>query len=120
MATLAGVRTQNFGQADYVPEGLQRGAEQRQSARAAAGEAGSPRAEQARFAKRADDVVQSGRRGGWNSHSCLLSCSITNVPPGRVEGHPPKGGSGGRDSCARPVSKPCSQSPNPSDLVEAN
>src|SRR3712207_2111313 len=60
MVALTGVDAQGDWQIDYVPQGLKRGAEQGQGAVVAAGEAGSPGDEQARFAKRADDVVQSG------------------------------------------------------------
>src|SRR5215216_7687648 len=57
MSALARVGSEGVGQPNYLPQGLQRGAEQRQSAGAAAGEAGSHKGELSRFAEWADDVV---------------------------------------------------------------
>ena len=45
VAALAGAGARSVGQGDYVPQGLERGAEQRQAAGAAAGEAGCWRGE---------------------------------------------------------------------------
>jgi hypothetical protein len=45
VVALAGMGAQGVGQVDYVPQGLERGAEQRQAAGVAAGEAGSYRDE---------------------------------------------------------------------------
>jgi hypothetical protein len=60
VSTLAGVASESVRQADYVPQGLKRGAEQRQAAEAAAGEVGSQSDELSRFAERAGNVVRSG------------------------------------------------------------
>jgi hypothetical protein len=45
VVALAGMGAQGVGQVNYVPQGLERGAEQRHSAGVAAGEAGSYRDE---------------------------------------------------------------------------
>src|SRR5215217_8067605 len=62
MTALAGMGSKGLGQPHYLPQGLKRRAEQRQSAGAAAGEAGPQKGELCRFAERADDVVRSGKR----------------------------------------------------------
>jgi len=63
VVALAGMGSQGLGQVDYVPQGLEHGAEQRQAAGATAGEAGSYTDELTCFAERADEVVSSGYLG---------------------------------------------------------
>lgn len=60
VAALAGVGAEGVGQADYVPQGRQGGAEQGHGAGAAACDAGSQSEELARLAERADSVVSTG------------------------------------------------------------
>jgi hypothetical protein len=113
MTALAGVNAQGVGQADYIPQGRQCRVEQRQPAGVAAGAAGS--------LETGKPDSQNGQMM-WSSLDAVGDRTLIAASfAARLQTYRPAGWRDIHRKVDRGVEiKPCSQSPNPSDLVEAN